>query len=1411
MRKFSFQQQVLTGFVATLFFVFLLAVVSYVSIENLQENGEALNRTEQIVRLTEEIEQSLVDAETSERGFVITGNPEFLDRYHSTINLVNPGIQKLRDLIGTDPQQVKLLDSLSFYAALKLEEMKRIVAAYDGTSQAASFDLIKTNRGRSYMNKVRSFSSEIERLESQQLVAGKSEGSKAVARTRTIILLGSFVILCLIVVLFAYIKKTFWHQKLIEDRVRSTNAELEKITHENERQNWLLEGAVIVDAAMRGAQTLDERALCIIVEISKHVKANIGVIYIADPSATNLHFKASYGFPPDEAPQLIKPQEGLIGQAIAQRKGLAFDKVPDGYIKVGSGLGQTKPNCIFIQPIFLGEQLKGVIELAFVDQINPSTAEFFNKVVYSIGVAIGAAEARVKMLDLVEKTKQQAEELEAQHSKIQSSNEELLRKTSQLQASEEEMKRQQEELRRANEEMRKISLENERQNWVLVGSNTIGQAIREEHGSSAFSVNSLASRVLSSLASYVNAQVGVIFIADDSGQKLNYAGGYAFQPAPGQSPSYALGEGLIGQAARDGKMVVYNEVLDDHIKVSTGLGEVSARTVIVQPLLALGKLKGVIELGFTSEVSTQVIEFVEWMKEILAVEITTAQAKIYNQELFEKTQLQAEELESQHEELRTTNEELIRKTQLLQASEEELMVQQEELRQTNAELEEKAELLEERNRAIEQAREAMVLKAEELEQSSKYKSEFLANMSHELRTPLNSILILAKILRENKHANLNPEQIKYAGVIHTAGSDLLNLINDILDLSKIESGKIDINAEEVSHADMKSDMELLFHEVANTKKIEFNYSVAPGVPAYMISDRQRVEQIIKNLLSNAFKFTPQNGKVSVSVSLVKEQMDFSNERLKNANNGILAFAVKDSGIGIPLDKQKAIFEAFQQADGTTSRKYGGTGLGLSICRELSNLLGGEIKVQSEPNAGSTFTLYLPLELANQDTLATEEITPLNQEPVTKPAEPVSSPAQKPIVVQVDRSVGVAKLPDPNKEYSLLIVEDDPNFAEILKDYAKERGFKPLHAADGVQGLEMAKERKPDAIVLDIMLPGMDGWTVLKKLKEDPQTYGIPVHLMSAKEETNSKARLEGAIGFLKKPVEKEELDSAFDTLIEGSGKTKIKRVLLVEDQRIQSDVLTNQLKSKGVEVKQAFDGEETMAVLAEDADFDCIILDLKLPDISGLDLLEKIKTNEELVPVPVVINTAMELDQDSMSKVMKHTHAMVLKSNKSNDRLLDEINLFMNKIKTAEIRPATLGGAKSPTGTTTTLEKTLKDKTVLLVDDDMRNIFALSSALQEYDLKIEIANNGIEALKKLEEMPGTDIVLMDIMMPEMDGYETMREIRKQSRFTKLPIIALTAKAMKNDRERTIEAGANDYISKPVDVDKLVSMMRVWLS
>lgn len=929
-----------------------------------------------------------------------------------------------------------------------------------------------------------------------------------------------------------------------------------------------------------------------------------------------------------------------------------------------------------------------------------------------------------------------------------------------------------------------LSKENEQKNWLLSGATAINEAMRGEQ-----EMEELAANIVTEICNYVKAPVGALFLSDEKKQQLVFTGGYAYQRKKGSIERYLFGEGLVGQTALEKKEKFLTDIPSGYLKISSGLGETQPVAIYLLPILFEEETIAVIEIGLKDNPDEVIAKFLQTIAESIGVAINSAAARIQLRNLFEQTQQQAEELESQQEELRTTNEELIHKSDQLMASEEELRVQQEELRQTNAELEEKAQQLEERNISVNQAREAMSLKAEELAMSSKYKSEFLANMSHELRTPLNSILILARILKENKPENLTEDQIKYAGVIHNAGSDLLTLINDILDLSKIESGKIDLNIEPVRPQEITQNMESLFNEIAKSKKITFETIRSKDLPEKLLTDLSRVEQIVKNLLSNAFKFTPEHGKITLEISRPARHQAYFSEQLKQTAD-VIALQVRDSGIGIPAEKQKLIFEAFQQADGSTSRKYGGTGLGLSISRELANILGGEIQVESTPGTGSTFTLFLPAEREMEHSASDKEQE--QQEFIQEFALPLPEPDNK-----------------AQREHTLLIVEDDRVFADVLKDYAEEKGFRALIAHSGDTGLEMAMANLPDAIVLDIMLPVMDGWTILKKLKSDPKTKHIPVHMMSAGDEKVTRAQQEGAIGFLKKPIEKDQLDHAFDLLMNNAEQYNFKTVLLIEDQELQSMVVKEELVNKGIEVVQAFTGQEALDIL-ETSIFDCIILDLNLPDISGFELLDRIKMQPKLAHIPVIINTAMELDQDKISHIMKYTEAMVLKSTKSNNRLIDEVSLFMNKLK-KEDDPVVSKASPGKNKSISTIEKALKDKTVLITDDDMRNIFALSSALQGYDLHIVIANNGREALERLEENKNIDLVLMDIMMPEMDGYEAMRAIRLKKDFAKLPIIALTAKAMKQDREKCIEAGANDYISKPVDIDKLLSMMRVWLS
>ncbi len=932
----------------------------------------------------------------------------------------------------------------------------------------------------------------------------------------------------------------------------------------------------------------------------------------------------------------------------------------------------------------------------------------------------------------------------------------------------EEQKKAEETVRLANIELERVLEQNEAQNWLLKGVANINEKIQGQ-----LSEKELSKNVLAEICDYTHALAGTFYLFNSEEERLELYSSYAFHDPQKLKKEIRLTEGWIGQAAENGKEVILKGKLNDNFNIESSILSDQLTETIILPFFYDKKLKGVIEIACDREIDDNTRNYLSIVGNNVAIAVNTAQARTIMHDLYEETQQQAEELEAQQEEMRVTNEELMNKTEMLEASEEELRVQQEELRSINAELEEKASLLEEKNQAIEEARQAINIKVEELETTGRYKSEFLANMSHELRTPLNSILVLARILKDNKTTNLSDDQIKYASVIFNAGNDLLTLINDILDLSKVESGKLDMQIEDIKVTEIVRDMEMLFTELASSKKIKFTNNIS-GVPDTIFTDKTRIEQVIKNLLSNAFKFTPDGGSIAISV-------------LPGQKADTISFAIKDSGVGIPKDKQNVIFEAFKQADGSTSRKYGGTGLGLSISRELALLLGGSISVSSEPGQGSEFTLTIPFK-------ANQQIAPQIAEPVLPTVETIK-------IENIPLKPAVKK--ESGKDPLVVIVEDDRNFASILQDYSKGHGYKSVVVHNGSDAVDVIRENMPDAVILDIMLPGKDGWQILKELKQSADTASIPVHMMSANDTSVNQARKEGAISFLKKPIDTGALDKLF-TDMKQSG-TDFKQILLVEDHKAQSQALKEMMESRGITVDQAFDGESAFRMLNEN-EYQCVILDLNLPDISGLDLLDKIKAVDRFMELPVIVNTAMELDKTSVNRLMQYANAMVVKTNKSSDRLIDEVNLFLNKISEATTKPAqSVKNMVMNKG-----KEAIKGKKVLIVDDDMRNIFALSSALESYDFVVDIANDGEEAIAKLEDTPDIDIVLMDIMMPKMDGYEATKYIRKQSKWNKLPVIALTAKAMKDDREKCIAAGANDYITKPVDIDRLIALMQLWL-
>lgn len=933
-----------------------------------------------------------------------------------------------------------------------------------------------------------------------------------------------------------------------------------------------------------------------------------------------------------------------------------------------------------------------------------------------------------------------------------------------------------------------LSKENEQRTWWLKGNSDLNDRIRGEK-----EVRRLAQDAIVQISTYLNAQIGAIYLNEND--NLILAGSYAFHHRKNNSNAFKLGRGLVGQAALEKKSILFNEIPPDYIRIQSGLGNAVPKSIIVSPFLYEGEVKGVIELGSVRNFSDVELQFLELVGENLGIALHGAQSRTILKDLLEETQRQAEELEAQQEELRQSNEELQEKTVLLEKSESTLKAQQEELQQTNEELEEKANLLEEQKEKLENSKIDIENKARELEVTSRYKSEFLANMSHELRTPLNSILILSQLLFENKHKSLSDKEVEFSKNIFSSGTDLLNLINEILDLSKVESGRMELEISQVPFKEIEQSMHSMFSEVAKNKDIEFVINNKADYE-YLVTDKQRLEQILRNLLSNAFKFTSKGGKMEFIIDAVKRDIEYKNKRLSNEVK-VVSFTVMDSGIGIPQHKQGIIFEAFQQADGSTKRKFGGTGLGLSISRELANVLGGEIHVESEEGKGSTFTLIMPVNF--------EAAVPGTQKQVDIKRKPVKLELPENSSLEVPHENGEIKddryqINDGDKV--VLILEDDKQFSEMLLDFVRERKYKGIVAQRGNTGLSYARQFKPDAILLDMKLPVMDGAEVLRHLKVDPDLRHIPVQIISGYDKRKESLEL-GAFNFVQKPVTRQQLETSFEK-IEDFLNRKLKKLLVVEDNENQNKAIRELIGNGDLKSFSAYSGVEAHKILKADT-FDCVIVDLGLPDMSGFDLLEKIKSDEQLKHIPIIVYTGKDLTKDENTRLLKFANTVVLKTADSKERLLDETMLFLHRVESKlpkEKQHIIRNLHKS--------NEVLFDKKVLVVDDDIRNIYSLTNALEEEGMNCLTAENGKVAIKMLQENPQIDIVLMDVMMPEMDGFDATKEIRKINRFSKLPIIALTAKAMKGDREKCLNAGMSDYVAKPVNIEQLLSLMRVWL-
>jgi CheY-like chemotaxis protein/signal transduction histidine kinase/CHASE3 domain sensor protein len=896
------------------------------------------------------------------------------------------------------------------------------------------------------------------------------------------------------------------------------------------------------------------------------------------------------------------------------------------------------------------------------------------------------------------------------------------------------------------------------QDWIKTGINELYTKLRVDKP-----LGAIASDTLGFLSSYLKAGASALYLFEEQTETLGLAASYALARREGSNGTIRLGEGLAGEAAREKKQIGLNNIPPDYLPIGSALGGAVPRSVLALPLLHDKRLIGVMEFGSFNEFSGPELDFLNQAAEILAIAISVNQTRQRVNELLQQSQIQEEELRVQQEELQASNEELEERAQLLEQQREQIQV---------------------KNREMEENGREILRKARELEQISTYKSEFLANMSHELRTPLNSLMILSGHLQNNAEGNLTAKQVEYAATIKSAGNELLNLINDILDLSKIESGKQEFVYEDVHPVELCDRIARIFGPMADEKGLAFSTSVEAGVSEKLSLDPQRTLQVVRNLLANAIKFTSDG-----SVALRIYTPESSENPLPVA---AVAFGVTDTGIGIPADKHELVFQAFQQADGTTSRKFGGTGLGLSISRQLARGMNGEILLVSEDAEGSTFTLYLPL------TQLRQAFAP------AKTAAAKSSRNQRALALP---AVATAQLPDDRDRLKvgdrcILIIEDDLVFAKLLMERVRERGFAAVVATDGNSGIALAEELIPSAILLDVMLPVLDGWGIMQKLTDNPHTRHIPVQFITCLKE-RQKALAMGAIGLVTKPVTNEQLDAVFSAIEETVSRT-LRKLLIVEDDQAHASALVVLLEQRAVAITVAQTGEQAIRLLSSEP-FDCIVLDLGLADMSGFDLLEHIHNLEESRRIPVIIHTGQELTPEDTQRLQRYAESIIIKGAKSPERLLNEVTLFLHVME-SELPE----DKQRMIRTTLDTEALLVGKKVLLVDDDMRNIFSLSSVLGEKGMLVVEAENGKVALARLEEHPDVNIVLMDVMMPEMDGYEATRRIRLDPRFARLPVIALTAKAMKGDREACLKAGASDYITKPVDLDRLLSLLRVWL-
>jgi CheY-like chemotaxis protein/signal transduction histidine kinase/CHASE3 domain sensor protein len=1119
----------LIGFLLAVVAVAIIALLSYQSLQATTATAANLTETIEVLGRLESLLSTIIDAETGQRGFLLTGEESYLAPYTDAKDALPDEIKSMRTLLVNRPEQRRRLDAIESLANLKMAELESTVAARRAGKVDAALAIVRTDRGKIYMDRIRAAVNEMDSAERQLLAQHTEESRNAATVSLAVTLGGSGVLLFLIAGAALVASRDF--------RTRQAQA-------------WIRSGQMGLSEQLQGDQSLEKLGANLLGFLAGFVEAQVGAVYIAD--AGRYRRFAAYAIPSDDSVETVRPGDGLVGQAAKDKRALRVREVPAGYLPITSGIGRGTPNELVVVPASVDGVVQAVLELGFFSATDPDQRELLARVSESIAVAVRAAKDRQRL-----------------------------------------------------------------------------------------------------------------------------------------------------------------------------------------------------------------------------------------EELLQETQQQAEELQAGAEELRVSNEELEEQGRALRESQANLELQQSELEQINSQLEEQTQLLEHQKDELAKAQVILSARSDELQRANEYKSEFLANMSHELRTPLNSTLILAKLLADNKDGNLTAAQVKFAKTISSAGNDLLALINDVLDLSRIEAGKVELAPEQISVVATVESLVKIFQPTAEQSHLRFSWVVEPGVPEQIETDPQRLGQILKNLLSNACKFT-EKGEVAL--------------RVFSPQSGTVAFAVRDTGVGIAPHQQEVIFEAFRQADGSIHRKFGGTGLGLSISRDLAGLLGGAISVQSALGEGSVFTLTVP-QAFNSGAVPPQTPPVPRPEPVPQKAAPPAPDVPPAPVTEDDRN---AITPGGRV---ILLVEDDPAFAMILRDLVHEMGFQCVAAASANEGLITAGQYLPSAILLDVNLPDHSGLGVLDALKRDPRTRHIPVHMISVSDYKREAMEL-GAIGYALKPAKREALVEALRRL-EAKFSQSVRRVLIVEDDARQRESVRQLLSNGEVQITAVASAGEALEHL-KDTTFDCMVVDLNLPDLSGYDLLERMSQQEDVAFPPVIIYTGRALDREEEQRLRRYSKSIIIKDARSPERLLDEVTLFLHQVE-AKLPPEHQQMLK----TARDRESMLEGRRVLIVEDDVRNVFALSSVLEPKGITVSIARNGREALEVLaraskEAATRIDLVLMDIMMPEMDGLTAMREIRKRGEWKNLPIIALTAKAMADDHDKSLAAGANDYIAKPLDVEKLLSLVRVWM-